>query len=127
LDQKPQFSARGKKDHLDLDYFPSKKRAGKVDTGADTDRCSKLSGYAVDSLADSASKQGMDSARKMITNNKAAICDNLDIAYGIRQISQNSARESRKETADNTEGTKELFRPDSARSQAQISRLQDRP
>ena len=84
MDQKPQFSARGKKDQLDLDYFPSKKRAVKVDTGADTDRCSKISGYAVDSLADSASKQSMDSARKMITSNKAAICDNLDIAYGIR-------------------------------------------
>jgi hypothetical protein len=57
IDQKPQFSARGKKDQLDLDYFPSKKRIAKMNDGADTERSSgKASGYALDSLADSTSK-----------------------------------------------------------------------
>jgi len=86
-----------------------------------------MSGYAVDSLADSASKQSLDSARKMITTDKAAMQDHLDIAHGIRQVSQNSARESARETADDTEGTKGWFKPDSARSHAQIDRLTDRP
>jgi len=65
-----------------------------------------MSGYAVDSLADSASKQSLDSARKMIATDKAAMQDHLDIAHGIRQVSQNSARESARETADDTEETK---------------------
>ena len=84
FDQKPQFSAQGKKDHLDLDYFPSKKRTVKCDTGAESDRSSKMSGYAVDSVADSASKQSLDSARKMLDVDKGAKFDNLSIAYGIR-------------------------------------------
>lgn len=86
MEQKPQFTANAKKNQLDLDYFPSKKRAVntsaniKVDSGATTDR-----GYA-DSCADSASKMSMDSARQMIavySPDKNAQ-DNLEIAHRIR-------------------------------------------
>ena len=41
----------------------------------------------MDSVADSASKQSLDSARKMLDVDKGAKFDNLSIAYGIRQIS----------------------------------------
>lgn len=86
--QKPQYSAHAKKNHLDLDYFPSKKRTVKVESGAETDRSGKMTGCAVDSLADSASKQSLDSARQMIavttSADKNSMQDNLDIAHRIR-------------------------------------------